>query len=414
MEDLEVIGKLPPELTGSLIRNGSNPKHEDPLFWLFGDGMVHGIHFEKGRAKRYHNRWVDTPASRNESHGLGAHRANTSLVYHHQKLLALYEISAPFEISPNNLNSIGFYDFDGALQKPMCAHPKVDPINGELWFIGIEQIPAQLTVGMVDAEGVLQRQETIPLSGMYFMHDFQLTENYVIIFEFPFMINLDILSGGDPFQWRPELGAKIGLMPRSGSLSDTRWFAVELCSSLHSFNAYEEGEEVIIESCRIQTEHGDDVFTRGALPQAWQWRLNLISGQVQESQVHEIPCDFPMIDRRRQGLKYRFNYGLILSPATPDYPLHPRGLFKQDREQGLVDQWSLDEAIQPDEAVFIPAEPNAREDEGWLMSVIYNRQSAKSEVLVFNAQKLSTGPIARVLLPTRVPFGFHGLWIDRR
>ena len=103
-------------------------------------------------------------------------------------------------------------------------------------------------------------------------------------------------------------------MPRSGSLSDTRWFEVEPGSSFHSFNAYEEGEEVIIESCRMQPEPGDDVFTRGALPQAWQWRLNLSNDQVQESQIHELPCEFPMIDRRRQGLKHRFNYGLILSP----------------------------------------------------------------------------------------------------
>ena len=413
VEDLEVIGQLPPELNGTLLRNGSNPKHEDPLFWFFGDGMIHGIHFEKGKAKRYHNRWANTPASRDEAHGLGAHRANTSLVYHHQKLLALYEVSPPFELSPNTLESMDFYDFGGALESPMCAHPKIDPVTGELWFIGVQQVPAQLTVSMVDAEGTLQKQESMPLSGMYFMHDFQLTENYVVLFEFPLMINLDILSGGDPFKWSPELGARIGLMPRTGSLNETQWFNVEPGATFHSFNAYEEGDEVVIESCRILPKEGDDFFTRGDLPQAWQWRINLMNQQVQEAQIHELPCEFPMIDRRLQGQKHRFNYGLMLSPASPDYPMHPKGIYKHDRELGQVDHWSLGEAVQPDEALFIPASPNAGEDEGWLISVVYNRQSAKSEVLVFNAQKLAKGPIARVLLPTRVPFGFHGLWLNR-
>ena len=121
--------------------------------------------------------------------------------------------------------------------------------------------------------------------------------------------------------------------------------------------------------------------------------------------------DFPKIDVRRQGRRNRISYGLHLVGSTPDYPAHATGIVKHDRDSGKTEIWHQGEAIQPDEALFVPAPNTQAEDEGWLLSVVYNRATEKSEVIVVDAMRVDAGPIARVLLPRRVPFGFHGMWV---
>lgn len=410
-ENLEVIGKLPPELSGTFLRNGSNPREDLPAHWFFGDGMIHGIHFEQGEVKWYRNSWIQTPALHGDESGIVAGRANTSLVYHQQKLLALYEVSSPFEINPSDLSSIGYHDYQGQLQIPMCAHPKIDPLTGEMWFIGVGLIPPTLNVAMVNAQGELKKVESMPLNAMMFMHDFQLTQNYAVIFDLPMCISPEILNGGEVFDWQPDRGARIGLLPRNGSIEHIKWFTVDPSYSFHSFNAYEKDQEVIIELCRVQPSQGVDFFTGQVMPSPWRWRIDLESERVYEEKIEDLLTEFPMIDRRRQGLIHRYNYGLTLVESIGSYPMHPNGIFKQDRQTGELLRWDLGEAVQLDEAIFVPADSEAGEDEGWLLSVAFNRATAKSEVLVFEAHRPDRGPIARVLLPQRVPFGFHGLWL---
>jgi len=413
VEGLEVIGSIPPELSGTLLRNGSNPKDEPPPHWFFGDGMIHAVRFEEGEAKWYRNSWIETPALQGEQSGISAGRANTSLVYHQDKLLALYEVSPPFELDPQDLSSKGFHDYEGELQSPMCAHPKIDPATGEMWFIGVDLIPPKLNISMVDAQGQLRKLDSLTLDKMIFMHDFQLTERFVVIFDFPMLVSPAIIQGGEVFDWRPERGARIGLIPRDGSFGEAQWFEVPPSYTFHSFNAYEEGDEVIIELCNVQPDLGTDFFMGEVMPSPWRWRLNLSTGQATGELLEELFTEFPMFDRRLQGRKHRYNYGLTLVESSSDYPMHPNGIFKQDRETGELLRWDLGEAVQLDEALFVPASAEAGEDEGWLVSVAYNRVSDKSEVLIFEAQDPSLGPIARVLLPERVPFGFHGLWLPK-
>ena len=147
------------------------------------------------------------------------------------------------------------------------------------------------------------------------------------------------------------------------------------------------------------------------MPLPYRWRLNLTTGRASSERLEDFFSEFPMIDRRRQGQAHRYNYGLTLMESSEGYPMHPYGLFKQDRLSGELQRWDLGSALQLDEALFVPASPDSGEDEGWLLSVAYNRATTKSEVLVFDAQRPQAGPIARVLLPNRVPFGFHGLWL---
>ena len=410
-DTLEVIGALPPSLNGTLLRNGSNPKSEDPMFWFFGDGMLHGINLGGGEARWYKRSWIKTPAVMGEQSGVAAGRANTSLVRHAGRTLALYEVAPPFEVRPDDLGSVGYHSFDGATYGPMCAHPKVDPRTGEMWFIGVGMFPAELSCTCVSAGGEVLRHSKIPLDAMRMIHDFQLTQRFVVLLDLPVLLNPAFLSGGPMFEWRPDRVARIGLMPRHADLSETRWFEVEASYVFHTFNAYEEGDEVVLEACRLMPNAGDDFFTSTSAPMPWRWSLNLTTGAVREEAIGERSSEFPTIDQRFQGQAHRFNYGLMMQSPTADYPLHPYGLFQQDRLSGEVSAWDLGEAVQLDEAIFVPDSPEAGEGEGWLLSVAYNRPEARSELLVLDAQRVSDGPVARVLLPSRVPFGFHGLWV---
>ena len=150
--DLMVEGQIPSDLNGIFLRNGANPIHHDSPHWFLGDGMLHGIRFADGKAEWYRNRFIRTPAfEQMQGDSLAANRANTSLVEHAGKVLALYEVGQPFEISPDDLSTIGPYNFEGALQTAMSAHPKIDPVTGEMFFIGYAPFPPYLTLHVVDA-----------------------------------------------------------------------------------------------------------------------------------------------------------------------------------------------------------------------------------------------------------------------
>jgi carotenoid cleavage dioxygenase-like enzyme len=410
---LEVIGALPPTLNGTLLRNGANPKNADSLFWFFGDGMLHSIQLSNGKALAYQRSWIKTPAITGEESGLLAGRANTNLIQHAGRLLALYEIAKPFEIHSKDLSAVGYHDFNGMLDSPMCAHPKIDPKTGEMWFIGTSVIPAELSCICINAMGNLIKKTKMSLDTMRMIHDFQLTENYVIILYLPMLLNPAIALGKSVFDWKPELGAKIGLMKRNEELSDTRWFEIEPSYVFHTFNAYEDGDKIILEACRLTPNQGSDLFTTQSTPTPWRWSFNINTSVVNEGPIGDLFTEFPTIDKRRQGMNYLYNYGLQIKESTENYPLHPHGIFKQNRISGKIEGWHLGESLQFDEALFIPDSKDSGEDEGWLLSVVYHRAEDRSELLVFNAQKPTTGPVARIILPSRIPFGFHGIWLPQ-
>jgi carotenoid cleavage dioxygenase len=154
---LKVVGELPRELNGTLYRNGPNPQFEvSGAHWFLGDGMLHAFHLENGRAS-YRNRWVRTPkwqaehdAGRALFAGFGGRKlpdapaasctdsgvANTNIIFHAGRLLALEEGHLPTEIEPGTLNRRGYCDYDGAIAGPFTAHPKIDPLTGEMVFFG--------------------------------------------------------------------------------------------------------------------------------------------------------------------------------------------------------------------------------------------------------------------------------------
>lgn len=414
--DLEVLGAIPPELNGVFMRNSANPKSGETDHWFLGDGMLHGVRLEKGKASWYRNRWVQTAAyTGGESTSPAANRANTALLKHHGRVLALYEVGLPHEVSTQDLGTVGPYDFAGALGGAMSAHPKVDPNTGELCFIGYSPFPPYLKYHTVDPSGALVRTVEIEIPAPTMMHDFQLTSKHAVFYDLPIVFDLARLQSGFPFRWSPDAGARIGILPRDGQAADVdatvTWVDIDLCYMFHSFNAYDTADgKVVLEGCRMASlwAGGTDSLAESPIP--WRWTVDPKTGSVSEGAFHDVSVDFPQIDDRLQGLEHRIDYGLKLAAPTDDYPTHPIGVLKHDRQAGTTDLWSAGEAVQPDEAIFVPAPDATAEDAGWLLTVVYNRATAKSEVVILDASSVSSGPVARILLPRRVPFGFHGIW----
>jgi carotenoid cleavage dioxygenase-like enzyme len=414
--DLPIVGALPPALTGLYLRNGPNPLGVDSAHWFLGDGMVHGVRLEAGKAPWYRARYVQTPVLGNPSMtdplGLTDHQANTSVLAHRKRLFCLEEIGLPYEVSPSDLATIGAYDFNGALKTPMTAHPKLDPATGELLFFAYGVLQPSLTFHRVDPNGILVHSEKIPLPLAVMMHDFQITATHVVFMDLPIVFDLELAVAGEgfPYRWAPEKGARIGVMPRTGSAADVRWAAIDPCFVFHTFNAFHDPDDagvIHLDAVRYETmwEKGANDFSASGQPHRFSFDLDKAAVTLQ--QLDDQPVEFPRINSQRQGLAYRYGYGVASSSgATAEAapPMDP--IVKYDRQTGARKVHALRAGQATDEAMFVPDPKASAEDDGWLLSYVFDHADNKSHLLVLDTSDWVE--VARVTLPTRVPHGFHG------
>jgi carotenoid cleavage dioxygenase-like enzyme len=421
---LFVEGSIPPELDGLYLRNGSNPKHGDPGHWFIGNGMVHGVRLSGGKALWYRNRYVQTPLLDPVPSDAGSAvgppgptdtDSNVSVIAHAGHLFALGEVGLPFELSTDDLSTIGPYDFGGKLKTWMTAHPKLDPVTGEMLMFGYGALPPFLTYHRVDGTGALTRSEVIDLPVSVMMHDFQITATKVVFMDLPIVFDLEMALGGAkfPFRWDGSHQARIGIMPRDGGSADVKWIDIETCFIFHTMNAYDDAHgNVVLEACRY-TElwvNGPDGFD--AFPKLHRYVIDPVNGTATLDQLDDRLIEFPQIDRRRMSLENRYGYGLWL--ADPNGEQHPngvRGIVKWDRQNQSSIVHAVDAAVQPDEAFFVPASKDGAEDEGYLLTYVYDRRTDRTELRILDASNLSGKAVATIKLPWRVPFGFHGVWV---
>ncbi|MGK0360762.1 MAG: carotenoid cleavage dioxygenase-like enzyme [Bradymonadia bacterium] len=411
---LVVEGALPPELDGMYLRNGSNPQSGESRHWFLGDGMVHGVRIENGEALWYRNRYIQTPGFRGEADGpiptIEDNASNVSLVHHAGKILTLGEVGLPFHLD-TDLSTVGAHTFGGELQRPMTAHPKIDPVTGELIFFGYWFLPPYLTYHIADASGALTTSMQVDLPASVMMHDFAITTNWTIFMDLPIVFDFPAaMAGADfPFNWDPEAhGARLGVMPRAGG--DVMWIDIDPCYVFHVMNAWEDANgDVVLTAVRHPTmwKNGVHDFEGDQPPSLWQWVLNPVEGtRVSSAAVAEHAVEFPMIDPRRVGLQNR--YGFAVHSTVPGQTDISR-VHKFDLQDGAVSEYVYAENYQTDEALFVPG--GAGDDEGWLFSYVFDKAEGRSQLSILDASNLEAGPIARVMLPGRVPFGFHGKWI---
>ncbi|MCK6520332.1 carotenoid oxygenase family protein [Myxococcota bacterium] len=434
LTELEVVGALPPALRGDFVRVGPNPQHppRGRYHWFDGDGMVHSVRFD-GRGARYKNRWVRTegflkeqergeaiwsgltePPDFSNPDGPFKNVANTAFVQFQGELWALWEGGAAHALRADDLGTLGVRDFGGALTHPLTAHPKLDPETGELIFFGYAPLPPYCWYSVADASGALVFTREINLDVGVMMHDFAVTATRSIFMDLPVTMRLDrMMEGGPMMAWEPERGARFGVLPRHGDESQLQWFSRPACMIFHTANAYDDGDEVVLDACRLERTdvlggaektdgEGDD---RGRLTR---FRFNLKTGVSSEETLHPTPCDFPRVHPGRVGRPHRYTYAARLT-STDDGTPRMDGVIKFDHAAGRGVEQSWGPRRVGGEVVFAPRPGGEAEDDGWLLTFVFDEGAGRSELVVLQAQDLSL--VARVLLPVRVPYGFHGDWV---
>ena len=418
--DLRVTGALPVELDGRYVRNGANPFGGTSSHPFLGDGMVHGVRLRDGKAEWYRNRYVGTPFITNPAldvldpavmADMAASKANTNVIGHAGKVLALEEGHFPYVLD-GGLDTVGPTDFGGVLGGSFTAHPKICPATGELLAFGYAPFEPYLRYLRVSADGALVQTETITVGGPTMMHDFNVTRNHVIFMDLPAVFDLEMAIRGEmPIRWDDSYPARLGVMPRTGTDADVKWYDINPCYVFHPMNAYEEGDTIVLDVARLDHIWRDSTMDF-PMPQFWRWTINLATGKVHEEQVDDRPGEFPRVADSVVGTKHRYGYMMGI-PDNPTYddPMSTVGtIVKYDRQTGQRSEIVLGRGRVPGETVFVPAEGGTTEDEGYLMTFVYEATTDSSSFVVMDAKSMDETPVASIELP-RIPFGFHGSWI---
>jgi carotenoid cleavage dioxygenase-like enzyme len=440
--ELPAIGDLPSDLDGMFIRTGSNPMFEPEgrYHWFDGDGMLHGVHIANGKAT-YRNRFVrteglasDEAAGRSQWTGIlerpdfakpgGPYKdtANTTLTFHNGKLLAHWWLGgASYVIDLPTLETVGVEDFGGGMAGGMSAHPKVDPVTGEMIYFDYSPTPPYLTYGVIGADGVLKHEVAIDLPGPRLQHDIAITPNHSILLDMSMMWDPEYLAQGRIrngfFRDKP---TRLGVIPRYGSAADVRWFDAEPFFMYHTINAWEDGDEIVLVGCRIANPLLNDpnnprsermvptIATLRLEPNLHEWRINLSSGLVKEEILDEHLAEFPTMDDRMLGRQTRLAY---MPRIAPEASLLFDGVMVFDGE-AKRDEYAYPAGWYGGELAFAPrVGASAREDDGYLMTFVAEERTGRSECYVFDAARVSDGPVCRLPIPQRVPTGYHTEWV---
>jgi carotenoid cleavage dioxygenase len=244
------------------------------------------------------------------------------------------------------------------------------------------------------------------------IHDFAITDRDVVFWESPVVFDLEMAMAGEglPFRWDAAYGARIGVLPLGGPASEARWVEVPPAYVFHGVNAYREGDDVIVDCCQFAT-----MFDGGALGEdgaLHRWTIGTGGRSLtfhDEVLDDERPMDLPTRDPRRVGRRHRYGY-LVESPPEPDR-IRFAGLFRRDFDTGETQHFDPGPGRSANEGLFVPDPDGTDEDDGWVLTYVYDAATAGSELVVLDAADLTAGPVATVELPARVPHGFHAAWV---
>nr|POE92690.1 carotenoid 9,10(9',10')-cleavage dioxygenase 1 [Quercus suber] len=490
--DLLVKGHLPDCLNGEFVRVGPNPKFSPVAgyHWFDGDGMIHGLRIKDGKAT-YVSRYVRTSRIKQEEYFGGAKfmkigdlkglfgllmvhmqilrtklkigdlkglfgllmvhmqilrtklkvldvtygngTANTAMVYHHGKLLALSEADKPYAVKvleDGDLQTLGMLDYDKRLSHSFTAHPKVDPFTGEMFTFGYSHTPPYITYRVISKDGFMHDPVPITISEPIMMHDFAITENYAIFMDLPLYFRPKEMVKGNKliFTFDATKKARFGVLPRYAKDElQIRWFELPNCFIFHNANAWEEEDEVVLITCRLQNPDLDMVnglvkeklenFTN----ELYEMRFNMKTGLASQKKLSASAVDFPRVNESYTGRRQRYVYGTILDSIAKvtgiiKFDLHAEpdtGKTKLEVGGNVLGIYDLGPGRFGSEAVFVPRVPGitSEEDDGYLIFFAHDENTGKSSVNVIDAKTMSPDPVAVVEMPCRVPFGFHAFFV---
>ncbi|KMT02492.1 hypothetical protein BVRB_9g204380 [Beta vulgaris subsp. vulgaris] len=474
---LQVIGEIPPGLHGVYVRNGANPMLQPSgAHHLFdGDGMIHAVHLAPGNRATYCCRFTRTnrlvheqKAGRNlfpkpvgELHGRtglirlglfyaraaiglvdpsrGIGVANAGIVYFNGRLLAMSEDDLPYHVKINggdyndgvDLETIGRFDFDGQVNCPLIAHPKVDPNTGDLHTLSYDVLrKPYLKYFRFDKWGRKSREIPVSLPQPTMIHDFAMTENFVVIPDNQVVFKLsEMVLGGSPLKFDSNKMARFGVLPKDDSTGlRIQWIEVSDSFCFHFMNAWEEDEGktvVIIGSCMSPA---DSIFNENDDPtqiELCEIRLDLETGKsTRRVIVSGINLEVGQVNKQMSGQKTRYVYMAIAEPWPKC-----SGIAKVDIVTGKITKFMYEHERYGGEPCFVPATKLSTctnnddncdlghngdkdwEDEGWIMSFVRDENVERSELVLLRAKDMKQ--IACICMPSRVPYGFHGTFVHQ-
>ena len=425
VHDLAVTGTIPDDLNGRFLRIGPNPVGpEDPAsyHWFLGTGMVHGVRLRDGNAEWYRNRFVrgdrvtevlGGPATPGPRHGMGDGSANTNVIGHAGQTLAIVEAGNVPVVLSDDLETLTRTDFDGTLPGSFTAHPKRDPATGELHAVAYYWEWDHIQYLVIGTDGMVKKVVRIPVSDGPMVHDCAITETQVVLFDLPCTFSIDAAMSGArfPYAWNPDHPARVGLLARDADADDVRWCEVEPCYVYHPLNAYDAGDgRVTLDVVRHpSTFQLDRQGPNDGATTLERWTLDPTAGKVIEERLSDRSLEFPRHDERLIGRRHRYGYAATYGPGAEHGPLQ-----KHDLVAGTTEVHDYGAGRVTLEAVFVPRRADAAEDEGWLLSYVYDATTDRSDVVILAADDVTADPVATVHLPRRVPFGFHGNWLPDR
>jgi carotenoid cleavage dioxygenase len=444
-----VAGEIPPDLDGVYLRNTENPLHPALKFYhpFDGDGMVHVVGFRDGKAF-YRNRFVRTDGLLAENdaggplwpglaepielakrdYGWGARTlmkdaSSTDVVVHRGvALTSHYQCGDLYRVDPFSGDTLGKEDWHGRFPADwgVSAHPKVDDRTGELLFFSYSKQDPYMRYGVVDEGNNLAHLTDVPLPGPRLPHDMAFTENYAILNDFPMfwdpkLLEADIHLPG----FHPDMPSRFAVIPRRGGASDIRWFEAEPTFVLHFTNAYEDGDEIVLDGFF----EGDPSPVDTGAGSKWQrafrflaldrlqtrlhrWRFNLVTGQTTEERLTDAITEFGMINAGYAGIPYRYTYA---ATGKPGWFLFD-GLVRHDLHTGAEQRFAFDDGVYGSETAMAPRVGSTGEDDGYLVTLTTDMTADASYCLVFDAARVADGPVCKLALPERISSGTHSTW----
>lgn len=427
LTDLAASGTIPPALDGRYLRIGPNPVAANPAsyHWFVGDGMVHGLRIQNGRALWYKNRWI---RSRQIAKFLGVAGApgpkngsqdtvNTNVTKIAGRTLALVEAGSFPVVLSDDLETQAYDAFGDTLQDSFSAHPHLDPLTGEQHAICYNASQPDLVRHVViDAEGRVTREEPIPVKHGPSIHDCAVTASYVLVFDLPVTFSKTRFLAGHrfPYAWNTEHQARVGLMPRQGTAADVIWCDVDPAYVFHPCNAYDLPDgRVIVDVVAYATMFDESTQGPDNLSGTFErWTIDPVARRVERALIDASPQEFARPDERLVGQPYRYAYTIALPQEYRVPLLGDTKLYKHDLEAGTRQIHDFGPGRYPGEFVFIPAHAKAGEDEGWLMGLVVNHPGETTDLVILNARAFEGEPQATIHIPHRVPPGFHGNWVS--
>lgn len=447
--ELDVIeGSIPSDIDGVYLRNTENQLHQ-PLgrhHPFDADGMIHQIDFHGGRAS-YRNRFVRTRCFEAEQlagvslwgglmdgpgvstrPGFGAHgglkdSSSTDIIVHAGKAIStFYQCGEGYVLDPETLEQEGiapWVPLDG-----ISAHPKVDDRTGELLFFNYSTHAPFMHYGVVDALGRMTDYVPVPLPGPRLPHDMAFSANWSILNDMPLFWDADLLERGiHASRMHDGVPARFGLIPRHGKTEDIRWFDAAPTYVLHFLNAYEEGDEVVLDGYFQENPAPEPIESAGKSyghmmafldehsfrPKLHRWRFNLSDGSTREEHLDDRILEFGMINQRYLGHPYRYAYSTTTKPGWFLFS----GFVKHDLIDGTSQQVMLEDGRYASEAPFAPRIGAVDEDDGYLVSFIIDENRGTSECVLIDCKRFEAGPVCRIALPHKISSGTHAHWADR-